>query len=109
MNEEFKEKSKKVKKELLILKTLNIKPNYSELSRMYNIDKRTIENLVKELNDAPAEQKSEKIIETIQSIVDENYAEVIKKNKKDLSRGTEENMDCKNELNTRHKNNNLCA
>lgn len=43
MNEEFKEKSKKVKKELLILKTLNIKPNYSELSRMYNIDRRTIE------------------------------------------------------------------
>ncbi len=43
MNEEFKEKSKKSKKELLILKTLNIKPNYSELSRMYNIDRRTIE------------------------------------------------------------------
>ena len=40
-------------------------------------NEKKIEDLIKELNDAPAEQKSEKIIETIQSIVDENYAEVI--------------------------------
>lgn len=36
-----------------------------------------IEDLVKQLNDAPAEQKSKKIIETIQSVIDENYVEVI--------------------------------
>lgn len=43
MKEEFKLKIKKVKKELLILETLEIKPNYSELSRTYGIDRRTIE------------------------------------------------------------------
>ncbi len=40
-------------------------------------NEKKIEDLIKELNDAPAEQKSEKIVETIQSIVDENYEEVI--------------------------------
>lgn len=40
-------------------------------------NEKKIEDLVKELNEAPVEQKAEKIIETIQSIVDENYAEVI--------------------------------
>lgn len=35
MNKEYEEKIKKLKQELLILKTLNIKPNYSELSRIY--------------------------------------------------------------------------
>ena len=39
MNEEYR----KIKQELLIRKTLNIKPNYSELSRIYKIDRRTIE------------------------------------------------------------------
>lgn len=32
----------KLKQELIILKTLNIKPNYSELGRNYNLDRRTI-------------------------------------------------------------------
>ena len=32
----------KLKQELLIMKTLNIKPNYSELSRIYNCDRRTV-------------------------------------------------------------------
>lgn len=40
-------------------------------------NEKKIEDLIKELNDAPAEQKSEKIVETIQSIIDESYAEVI--------------------------------
>lgn len=39
----LKEKIEKLKQELLIMKTLNIKPNYSELSRIYKIDRRTIE------------------------------------------------------------------
>ena len=43
MNEEYKKKIEKVKQELLIMKTLNIKPNYSELSRIYKLDRRTIE------------------------------------------------------------------
>lgn len=43
MNKEYKEKIEKIKQELLIMKTLNIKPNYSELSRIYKIDRRTIE------------------------------------------------------------------
>lgn len=42
MNEEYKKKIEKVKQELLIMKTLNIKPNYSELSRIYKLDRRTI-------------------------------------------------------------------
>lgn len=37
-----KENIIKLKQELLIMKTLNIKPNYSELSRIYNCDRRTI-------------------------------------------------------------------
>lgn len=40
-------------------------------------NEKKIEDLIKELNDAPAEQKSEKIVETIQSIIDESYTEVI--------------------------------
>lgn len=47
-------------------------------------NEKKIEVLVKELNEAPAEQKSEKIIETIQSIVDENYAEVINQYQKEF-------------------------
>lgn len=47
-------------------------------------NEKTIENLVKELNEAPAEQKSKKIIEAIQSIVDENYAEVINQYQKEF-------------------------
>ena len=42
MNEEYK-KIEKLKQELLIMKTLNIKPNYSELSRIYKVDRRIIE------------------------------------------------------------------
>ena len=43
MNEEYKKKIEKLKQELLIMKTLNIKPNYSELARIYKLDRRTIE------------------------------------------------------------------
>ena len=43
VNEEYKKKIEKLKQELLIMKTLNIKPNYSELSRIYKLDRRTIE------------------------------------------------------------------
>ena len=43
MNEEYRKKLEKIKQELLIRKTLNIKPNYSEWSRIYKIDRRTIE------------------------------------------------------------------
>ena len=32
----------KLKQELLIMKTLNIKPNYSALSRKYGMDRRTV-------------------------------------------------------------------
>ena len=32
----------KLKKELMILKTLEIKPNYSELARTHNCDRRTV-------------------------------------------------------------------
>lgn len=42
MNEEYRKKLEKIKQELLIMKTLNIKPNYSELLRIYKIDRRTI-------------------------------------------------------------------
>ena len=44
MKNEYEEKIEKIKQELLIMKTLNIKPNYSELSRIYKIDRRTIKN-----------------------------------------------------------------
>lgn len=43
MNEDIKEKLEKLKQELLIMKSLKIKPNYSELSRRYKFDRRTIE------------------------------------------------------------------
>ena len=42
IKEEKKEILEKLRRELLILKTLNIKPNCSELHRLYNIDRRTI-------------------------------------------------------------------
>ena len=42
-DKELVEKLNEVKKEVLILETLGIKPNYSELSRIYKIDRRTIQ------------------------------------------------------------------
>lgn len=42
MRESYEEKIKELGQELLIMKTLSIKPNYSELSRKYKIDRRTI-------------------------------------------------------------------
>lgn len=47
-------------------------------------NEKKIKDLVKELNEAPAEQKSEKIIEAIQSMIDENYAEVINQYQKEF-------------------------
>ncbi len=47
-------------------------------------DEKEIQDLIKELNDAPAEQKSEKIIETIQNIIDRNYAGTITQYQKDF-------------------------
>ena len=44
MNQEYEEKINKLKQELLIMKTLNIKLNYSELSRKYKVDRRTIKS-----------------------------------------------------------------
>lgn len=35
-------KLNKLKQELMILKTQNIKPNYSELARLHNCDRRTV-------------------------------------------------------------------
>ena len=35
----------KLRQELLVLKTLNIKPNYSELSRLYGCDRRTVQKI----------------------------------------------------------------
>ena len=43
MNENKKEKLEKLKQELLIMKSFKIRPNYSELSRKYKFDRRTIE------------------------------------------------------------------
>ena len=40
--ENKKERIRKLKQELLVSKTLNIKLNYSDLSRKYKIDRRTI-------------------------------------------------------------------
>ena len=42
MKETNIKKVEKLKQELLIMKTLNIKPNYSELARIYKMDRRTI-------------------------------------------------------------------
>lgn len=47
-------------------------------------NEKKIEDLIKELNEAPAEQKSEKIIEAIQSIVDEQYSGVISQYQKEF-------------------------
>ena len=40
--DELEKKLNKIRKEVLILETLGIKPNYSELSRLYGVDRRTI-------------------------------------------------------------------
>ncbi len=47
-------------------------------------NEKKIEDLVKELNEAPAEQKSQKIIEAIQSVIDESYAETIAQYQKEF-------------------------
>ena len=47
-------------------------------------NEKKIEDLIKELNEAPAEQKAEKIFEGVQSIVDETYAETIAQYQKEF-------------------------
>ena len=37
-----KENIVKLRQELLVMETLNIKPNYSELARIYECDRRTV-------------------------------------------------------------------
>ncbi len=37
----------KLRQELLVMETLNIKPNYSELARIYECDRRTVKNAVR--------------------------------------------------------------
>lgn len=46
------ERIQKIKQELLIMKTLGIKPNYSELSRIYKLDRRTIKNIIMDMKKA---------------------------------------------------------
>ena len=48
--ENKKERIRKLKQELLVSKTLNIKLNYSDLSRKYKIDRRTIKNIIMAMN-----------------------------------------------------------
>lgn len=50
----------------------------------------TIEDLIKQLNDAPAEQKSQKIIEAMQKIAEEKYADVTEQYLKDYNNYTAE-------------------
>lgn len=57
MNKEYKEKIEKIKQELLILETLDIKPNYSDLAKRYNIDRRTI----KKYNDGYCKENTKRI------------------------------------------------
>lgn len=47
-------------------------------------NEKKIEDLVKELNEAPAEQKAEKIFEGVQSILNETYAETIAQYQKEF-------------------------
>ena len=53
--------------------------------KFMKFNENTIENLIKELNDAPAEQKSQKIIETIQKVMDESYADTVAEYLKDYN------------------------
>ena len=57
MNKKYEEKIKKLKQELLILKMLDLKVNYSELSKIYKIDRRTI----KKYNNGYCKQDTKKI------------------------------------------------
>lgn len=36
----------KLKQELMIMKTNNFKPNYSELARLHKCDRRTVKNMI---------------------------------------------------------------
>lgn len=44
-----KENIVKLRQELLVMETLNIKPNYSELARIYECDRRTVKNIMKDI------------------------------------------------------------
>ena len=58
--------------------------------RNMKFNENTIEDLIKQLNDAPAEQKSKKIIETMQKIAEEQYADVTEQYLKDYNNYTAE-------------------
>lgn len=47
-------------------------------------DQKKVEDLIKELNEAPAEQKAEKIFAGVQSIIDESYADTIAQYQKEF-------------------------
>lgn len=49
-------------------------------------NEKTIEDLIKQLNEAPAEQKSKTIIETIQEVINQNYSEVVSQYQKEFEK-----------------------
>jgi len=51
-------------------------------------NEKKIEDLIKELNEAPADQKAEKIFEGVQNIIDETYAETIAQYQKEFEEYT---------------------
>jgi len=72
MSKEDKEKLiQELRKELLILKTLNIKPNYSELQRTYHIDRRTIKKYNNGYNKSNSNRKPKSEISKIREEIKE--------------------------------------
>lgn len=60
-----------LRKELLILKTLNIKPNYSELQKIYHIDRRTIKKYDNGYNKSNLKRKPKSEISKIKDEIKE--------------------------------------
>ena len=52
-----KEKKEKVKKHLEIIRKIGLKPNFSELSRIYGFDRRTIKKYWDEYEEGTKNQK----------------------------------------------------
>ncbi len=72
LTKEEKEKIiQEMRKELLILKTLNIKPNYSELQKIYHIDRRTIKKYDNGYNKSNLKRKPRSEISKIKDEIKE--------------------------------------
>ena len=67
----MKEKISELMKEITIMKTMNIKPNFASLAREYNLDYRTIKRYYDGYDGKPAHHNKKSNLEILDEVIRE--------------------------------------